>query len=38
MKVIFTERAYVSVLAETAEKIHTETGGIFLGYRCGLTG
>ena len=35
MKVIFTERAYVSVLAETAEKIHTETGGIFLGYRCG---
>lgn len=35
MKVIFTERAYVSVLAETAEKIQTETGGIFLGYRCG---
>lgn len=35
MKVIFSERAYVSVLAETAEKIQTETGGIFLGYRCG---
>lgn len=35
MKIIFTDRAYVSVLAETAEKIQTETGGIFLGYRCG---
>ena len=35
MKVVFTERAYISVLSETAEKIHTETGGIFLGYREG---
>lgn len=35
MKVMFTERAYISVLSETAEKIHTETGGIFLGYRNG---
>lgn len=32
MKVVFSERAYVSVLAETAEKIRTETGGVFLGY------
>lgn len=35
MKVVFTERAYISLLSETAEKIHTETGGIFLGYRDG---
>ena len=35
MKIIFTDRAYVSILAETAEKIQTETGGIFLGYRRG---
>lgn len=33
MQVIFTQRAFVSILAETAEKIQTETGGIFLGYR-----
>lgn len=35
MQVIFSQRAFVSVLAETAEKIQTETGGIFLGYRDG---
>lgn len=33
MKVVFTERAFVSILAETAEKVQTETGGIFLGIR-----
>ena len=33
MRVIFTERAFVSILAETAEKVQTETGGIFLGFR-----
>jgi len=32
MKVIFSERAFTSLLAETYEKIKTETGGIFLGY------
>ena len=31
MKVIFSDRAYVSILAETTEKIKTETGGLFLG-------
>lgn len=31
MKVIFSDRAYASVLAETTEKIKTETGGLFLG-------
>ncbi len=31
MKVIFSDRAYASVLAETTEKITTETGGLFLG-------
>ena len=31
MKVIFSNRAYTSVLAETTEKIKTETGGLFLG-------
>lgn len=31
MKVVFSDRAYASILAETAEKIHTETGGLFLG-------
>lgn len=35
MKVVFTERAYISLLSETAEKVNTETGGIFLGYREG---
>lgn len=32
MKVIFSERAFSALLAETYEKIKTETGGIFLGY------
>lgn len=31
MKAIFSSRAYASVLAETTEKIQTETGGLFLG-------
>lgn len=31
MKVIFSDRAYASILAETTEKIKTETGGLFLG-------
>lgn len=31
MKVIFSTRAYASVMAETTEKIKTETGGLFLG-------
>lgn len=31
MRVVFSNRAYASVLAETAEKIKTETGGLFLG-------
>jgi len=31
LRVIFSERAYLAVLAETSEKIATETGGIFLG-------
>lgn len=31
MKVIFSERAYASIMAETTEKIKTETGGLFLG-------
>lgn len=31
MKVIFSNRAYASILAETTEKIRTETGGLFLG-------
>lgn len=31
MRVVFSDRAYVSVLAETTEKIKTETGGLFLG-------
>lgn len=35
MEIVFTERAFVSLLSETAEKIETETGGIFLGYRDG---
>lgn len=32
MKVIFSEKAYVSLLCETWEKIRTETGGLFLGF------
>lgn len=31
MKVVFSDRAYAAVLAETAEKVKTETGGLFLG-------
>ena len=31
MRVIFSDRAYLAILAETSEKIATETGGIFLG-------
>ncbi|MBE6612158.1 MAG: hypothetical protein E7632_06675 [Ruminococcaceae bacterium] len=31
MRVIFSNRAYAAVMAETAEKIRTETGGLFLG-------
>lgn len=31
MKVVFSNRAYASILAETTEKIKTETGGLFLG-------
>lgn len=31
MRVVFSNRAYTSVLAETTEKIKTETGGLFLG-------
>jgi len=31
MEVIFSNRAYLAVITETAEKIKTETGGIFLG-------
>ena len=30
-EVIISERAYASILAETTEKIKTETGGLFLG-------
>ena len=30
-KVIFSSRAYTAILAETNEKITTETGGVFLG-------
>lgn len=31
MRVIFSDRAYAAVLAETTEKVTTETGGLFLG-------
>lgn len=31
MRVVFSDRAYVAVLAETYSKISTETGGVFLG-------
>lgn len=31
MRVVFSNRAYAAVLAETTEKIQTETGGLFLG-------
>ncbi|MBQ6980322.1 MAG: Mov34/MPN/PAD-1 family protein [Clostridia bacterium] len=32
MRVVFSERAFIELLAETYEKISTETGGVFLGY------
>ncbi len=31
MRVVFSNRAYAAVMAETVEKIQTETGGLFLG-------
>lgn len=31
MKVVFSNRAFASILAEATEKIKTETGGLFLG-------
>ena len=31
MRVIFSDRAFAAILAETTEKIDTETGGLFLG-------
>lgn len=31
MRVVFSNRAYAAILAETTEKIKTETGGLFLG-------
>lgn len=31
MKVVFSDRAYTAVLAETLSKVETETGGVFLG-------
>lgn len=31
MRVVFSNRAFSAVLAETTEKITTETGGLFLG-------
>ena len=31
MKVVFSDRAFAAVMAETTEKIKTETGGLFLG-------
>lgn len=37
MRVIFSNRAYAGVMAETAEKIRTETGGLFLGVAEGGT-
>ncbi|MHB8277440.1 MAG: Mov34/MPN/PAD-1 family protein [Candidatus Humimicrobiaceae bacterium] len=33
--VVFSDRAMLSILAETAEKIKTETGGVFIGHRKG---
>ena len=31
MKVVFSDRAFSAIMAETTEKIETETGGLFLG-------
>lgn len=36
-KVILSQRAYLSMLAEVYERVKTETGGIFLGHRDGDT-
>lgn len=36
-KVIISQRAYLSMLAEVYERVETETGGIFLGHRDGDT-
>lgn len=33
--VVFSERAFISILVETQENIKTETGGVFLGHRKG---
>jgi proteasome lid subunit RPN8/RPN11 len=33
--VVISDRAYISVLSETQLNIKTETGGVFLGHRCG---
>ena len=35
LKVVFSNRAYTAVLAETLSKINTETGGAFLGKHIG---
>lgn len=35
VKVVFSNRAYTAVLAETLSKINTETGGAFLGKHIG---
>ena len=37
MEVVFSQRAIAAVMAETAEKIQTETGGLFLGKVIGDT-
>lgn len=37
MEVVFSDRAYTAILAETTEKIKTETGGLFLGTVVGDT-
>ena len=36
-KVVFSQRAYLSMLAEVYERVETETGGILLGHREGDT-
>jgi len=35
MKVVFSKRAYIALLSETASKLTVETGGIFLGQKRG---
>lgn len=34
-RAVFSERAMIALLSETQEHIKTETGGVFLGHRCG---